>query len=114
VESAAEDGIDLVVGKREVIKRAQALKAAADGPASADVTRLDYLDFEAKLRARAGDVAELRRTIVRRGQACAGLRPSVVGAGGTRVAPKFDSHAAARPGSLSGACSGGRVSFRAA
>jgi hypothetical protein len=58
----------------------------------ADVTRLDYLDFEAKLRATAGDHAQLRAAIAQLAQTWRKLRPAFVTAGGYRVAPKFDEH----------------------
>jgi hypothetical protein len=58
----------------------------------AGILTLDYLDFEAKLRARARDDARLRATTGRLGRAWAGLRPGVVRAGGARAAVAFDAH----------------------
>jgi hypothetical protein len=73
----------------------------------ADVTRLDHLDFEAKLRARGGDRTAVRSAAVRLGRIWAKLRPGVVGAGGEAVAHRFDGHVAklgrlGRAGGLAG------------
>jgi hypothetical protein len=152
VESAAEDTIDLALAgdRAKAVRGARKLKAAADGPAAAElrkagvsaaeiadfraraqavaqlapradlvrvalasnrafelvpdffaryrspvpaeVLRLDHLDFEAKLRARAGDTAGLRGAAGRLAQTWAGLRPDVVRAGGTGPAARFDAH----------------------
>jgi hypothetical protein len=56
------------------------------------VGRLDYLDFEAKLRARAGQNVPLRAAVGQLDSTWRGLRPDFVKAGGTRVAPAFDAH----------------------
>ncbi|HEV8153118.1 MAG TPA: hypothetical protein VGP78_09305 [Solirubrobacteraceae bacterium] len=152
VESAAEDTIDhaLAGDRAKAVRTANALVAAADGPAkraltaagvgrgpiqdlharSAEVARLapkgellavalaanhafelvpgffaryqtrvparvqtlDYLDFEAKLRARAHDDAQLRAAAEALRQEWGGLRPGVVRAGGARPAAAFDAH----------------------
>ena len=152
VESAAEDTIDhaLAGDRAKAVRTAQALLAAADGPArhaltdagvaqariqdlhdrSAEVTRLapkgellavalaanhafelvpgffahyqspvpagvltlDHLDFEAKLRARAHDIAQLRGASAQLGRTWEGLRPGVLRAGGARPAAAFDAH----------------------
>jgi hypothetical protein len=151
-ESASEDTIDLALAgnRRQVVQKARALKAVADGaladelrdagvsPARiadfraraarvarlapraellqvalasnhafgaipgffalyesrvpAAVTLLDYLDFEAKLRAQAGDRKQLRAAVVRLASTWAKLRPDFLRAGGDRVAPEFDAH----------------------
>jgi hypothetical protein len=59
----------------------------------AQVTALDYLDYEAKLRARAGDTAAAVTAAESLGRTWAALRAGVVGAGGARVARRFDAHA---------------------
>jgi hypothetical protein len=58
----------------------------------ATVTRLDYLDFEAKLRAKAGQDEPLAQAVAGLSKTWTGLRPGVIEAGGTQVAPHFDSH----------------------
>ena len=60
----------------------------------AGVLRLDYLDFEAKLRARAGDGRGLNGAVRRLGATWAQVRPGVVRAGGDRPAARFDVHVA--------------------
>jgi hypothetical protein len=152
VESAAEDTIDFALaGRRQkVVETADALKAAADGPAAealraagvsaariaefraradevarlapkarllrvafasnrafamvpgffalyenrvpADVLELDYLDFEAKLQARARDGAALRSAVERLDRTWGKLRPGLIKAGGKLAAAKFDAH----------------------
>jgi hypothetical protein len=152
VESAAEDTIDFALAgqRREAIRTAAALTAAAHGPAAvalrdagvpaadiaefaarsdrvarlapkgdllrlalasnhafamvptffarfespvpADVLRLDNLDFEAKLRAEAGDDAALRAAVTGLDRTWRGLRAGVVRAGGERAAREFDAH----------------------
>lgn len=64
-------------------------------PVPAAVTTLDYLDFEAKLRAKAADPAAVRRAVAGLDATWTRLRPGFVRAGGTRVAPSFDAHVAA-------------------
>jgi hypothetical protein len=61
----------------------------------AAVTTLDYLDFEAKLRAKAGDRAAVRAAVARLERTWSALRPRVVAAGGSEPAEKFDAHAKA-------------------
>jgi hypothetical protein len=58
----------------------------------ATVTRLDYLDFEAKLRSRAGDAGPVLAAVERLDATWTALRPDFVRAGGRRVAPRFDAH----------------------
>jgi hypothetical protein len=56
------------------------------------VGRLDYLDFEAKLRSRAHEDVPLRAAVGQLDSTWRDLRPSFVKAGGSRVAPSFDAH----------------------
>jgi len=58
----------------------------------AGVQTLDYLDFEAKLRARAHDAAQLQAATEALRREWGGLRPGVVRAGGARPAAAFDAH----------------------
>jgi hypothetical protein len=68
--------------------------ARFESPVPADVLRLDYLDFEAKLRAQAGDREALRTAVAGLDRTWAGLRAGFVRAGGRDVAPAFDAHVA--------------------
>jgi hypothetical protein len=63
-----------------------------DSPIPPQVSTLDNLDFEAKLRAKAGDTGALRSAVSGLGVTWAKLRPQVVAAGGGRVAARFDAH----------------------
>jgi len=65
-----------------------------DSPTPPAVTSLDHLDFEAKLQARAGHVAEIHSAVAQLERTWSALRPDVVGAGGKRVAARFDAHVA--------------------
>src|SRR5206468_4299052 len=60
----------------------------------ATVSRLDYLDFEAKLQAKAGDGRALRAAMTALARTWRQLRPAFVKAGGGKVAPRFDAHVA--------------------
>lgn len=66
-----------------------------DVEAPADVTRLDYLDFEAKLQSKAGHPGELERAVAQLRGVWTRLRPKVVKAGGASVAADYDVHVAA-------------------
>lgn len=66
--------------------------ARYDSPIPPQVTALDHLDFEAKLRAKAGDAVALRSAVNRLDGTWTTLRPEVVAAGGARVATRFDAH----------------------
>jgi surface antigen len=65
-----------------------------DSRIPAQVSTLDHLDFEAKLRATAGDRAALGTAASGLDRTWTGLRPGVVHAGGARVARRFDAHVA--------------------
>jgi hypothetical protein len=56
------------------------------------VGRLDYLDFEAKLRATARQNVPLRAAAGTLDSTWRALRPAFVTAGGSHVAPSFDAH----------------------
>ena len=58
----------------------------------AGVLTLDHLDFEAKLRARAHDSAQLQAASTQLRATWGLLRPGVVRAGGARPAAAFDAH----------------------
>jgi hypothetical protein len=66
--------------------------ALYDSPVPAVVTALDYLDFEAKLQAKAGAAAALRSAVTRLDRTWLKLRSDVVRSGGARVAARFDAH----------------------
>ena len=58
----------------------------------ATVQMLDYLDFEAKLRAKAGDDARLRGAASGLAHTWGELRDEVIAHGGTSAARSFDAH----------------------
>jgi hypothetical protein len=60
----------------------------------APVSRLDYLDYEAKLQAKAGNATALRTATAGLAATWRQLRPGFIQAGGARVAPRFDAHVA--------------------
>lgn len=64
-------------------------------PVPATVIRLDYLDFEAKLRSLAGDTQGLRRTIRILTTTWQGLRADVAAHGGATAVARYDAHIAA-------------------
>ena len=66
--------------------------ARYDSPVPADVLVLDYLDFEAKLRAKGRDSATFASTVDRLEREWSQLRPGFIKAGGGDVAPEFDEH----------------------
>lgn len=65
-----------------------------EDPVPADVITLDYLDFEAKLQALAGDGRSAAAAVTRLASTWDGLRAGVAAAGGTDAAGEFDSHVA--------------------
>ena len=66
-----------------------------DSPVPVDLMGLDYLDFEAKLRATAGDAVATARVVAELQRAWTALRPQVVAAGATGASESFDAHVAA-------------------
>lgn len=66
--------------------------ALYDSRVPAVVTTLDYLDFEAKLRAKAGDLTAVRRVVGRLGHTWTALKPTVISAGGSKAAAAFSAH----------------------
>src|SRR4051812_6655475 len=56
------------------------------------VQTLDYLDFEAKLRAKVGDAAKLRGAASGLDHTWSELKPAVVAHGGAAAARRFDAH----------------------
>lgn len=65
------------------------------GAVPAEVITLDYLDFEAKLQALAGDRGAARAAVGELAATWDGLRSQVVAAGGDQAAASFDQHVAA-------------------
>ncbi|MBI5106557.1 MAG: hypothetical protein HZB46_16500 [Solirubrobacterales bacterium] len=64
-------------------------------PVPAAVLRLDYLDRQAQLDAKAGDRANLRHTVQELAATWQRLRPQLIAAGGTSVATAYDRHVSA-------------------
>lgn len=64
-------------------------------PVPAAVLKLDYLDRQVQLDAKAGQRAKLRRTVSDLATTWRQLRPALVGAGGSPVAKAYDGHVAA-------------------
>lgn len=65
---------------------------AFDERVPADVIKLDYFDFEAKLRAKAGELAAVNRAVRGLDTTWRTLRPGLVGNGGQDAAAAFDRH----------------------
>jgi hypothetical protein len=63
--------------------------ARYESPIPSDVTLLDYLDFEAKLESKAGDVAKLQRAIVGLQSTWKSVKPQVED---SEAAANFDAH----------------------
>lgn len=66
----------------------------------ADVIKLDYLDFEAKLQALAGNRPATQAAVTGLAAAWQRLKPDVVGAGGDQAATSFDEHVSTMQGLL--------------
>jgi hypothetical protein len=67
-------------------------------PVPAAVLKLDYLDRQVQLDARAGDNAKLRTAIAQLEATWKALRPQLVKAGGSSVARSYDKHVVALKG----------------
>ena len=93
--------IDVALASNHAFELMPDFFARFDVDAPPDVTRLDYLDFEAKLQSKAGDAAKLGSAVRRLGGVWTRLRPEVVRAGGRKAAADYDAHVKAMIG-LSG------------
>lgn len=85
VSQAANDVSQLMAG----------FYARYQDPVPAAVLKLDYLDRQAQLDARAGDTAALRHTVARIATTWRQVRPALVKAGGAAVARSYDRHVTA-------------------
>ena len=81
--------VDVALASNQVFALVPALFARYDTPVPAAVTKLDYLDFEAKLESRAKDKAKLQKAVDDLGAEWAALRPEVDDA---RAAARYDAH----------------------
>jgi len=88
------DLLRLALASNQAFGMVPAFFARYESPIPADVTRLDHLDFEAKLEAEAGDAAAVRAAVARLDRTWRGLRQGVVQAGGDQAARAFDAHVA--------------------
>jgi hypothetical protein len=88
------DLLRLALASNQAFAMVPAFFARYENPIPANVMLLDYLDFEAKLRAEAGDAAAVRIAVARLDRTWRGLREGVVQAGGTQAAHAFDAHVA--------------------
>lgn len=90
--------IDVALAANHAFELIPDFFARFDVDAPADVTRLDYLDFEAKLQSKAGNAAALGSAVRRLGGVWTRVRPKVVRAGGTKAAADYDAHVRAMIG----------------
>jgi hypothetical protein len=81
--------IDVALASNQVFALVPGLFARYDIPVPASVTKLDYLDFEAKLESRAGNDAALSQAVDGLGSTWESLRASVTDA---QAARRFDRH----------------------
>jgi hypothetical protein len=88
------DLVDVAIASNRAFALMPGFFAHYDSPIPPGVTSLDHLDFEAKLQARAGHVAAIQPAVAALERTWSALRPDVIGAGGRRVAARFDAHVA--------------------
>ena len=107
--------IDVALAANRAFELVPGLFAVYRDPVPSDVTRLDYLDFEAKLEALAGQRGKVRSVVRELGDVWSPLRVRVRAAGGAAPADRFDAHVRAM-GTLvrSGAAAGAREIAREA
>ena len=87
--------LDVALASNQVFSLVPGLFAQYDTPVPAEVTRLDYLDFEAKLESRANDKTKLRSAVTQLAGTWDSLRADVPDA---RAARRFDAHVKAIEG----------------
>jgi hypothetical protein len=94
VAAIAEDGepVAVALAANRVLALVPGLFAAYSDPVPPDVLRLDYLDFELKLEALAGDRPKAAAAARSLEMTWSGLREQVVGAGGESEAKSFSDH----------------------
>jgi hypothetical protein len=86
--------LDVALASNRAFELMSGFFARYDSPIPPTVTALDHLDYEAKLEARAGNVAAIGSAVKELGRTWASLRPDVIKAGGEHVAARFDAHVA--------------------
>lgn len=87
--------LDTALAANRVFELVATFLGRYQGPVPAEVVKLDYLDFEAKLQALAGNRAAARAAVARLATTWKRLRPDVLAAGGATAAAAFDDHVAA-------------------
>jgi hypothetical protein len=90
--------LDVALASNAAFELVPGFFARYDDRVPATVTRLDYLDFTAKLQSLKGDRRALAAAVSSLDTTWRGLRPQFVAAGGGKVAPAFDEHVAAMRG----------------
>lgn len=90
----AADGkpVDVALAANRVLALVPGFFAAYRDPVPADVLRLDYLDFEIKLEALAGDRKKAAVAVSSLAKTWTGLESEVVAAGGDSEAKSFSAH----------------------
>lgn len=96
VDALAPDGdVDQVsLAANQVSALMPELFARFKDPVPPGVLKLDYLDREAQLRSRAGDLAAVGPAVRTLSSTWTSLRPDVIAAGGAGVAARYDRHVA--------------------
>jgi hypothetical protein len=84
--------LDVALASNAAFGMVPAFFARYDDPVPADVTTLDHLDFAAKLQSLKGDGGALAAAVRSLKRTWGRLRPSLVAAGGAKVAVAFDEH----------------------
>lgn len=84
--------IDVALASNRTFALMPGFFARYDVPTPVGVIRLDYLDFEAKLRSIAGDVPQLQRAVRGLELTWSKVRPVVVASGGAAEAATYDRH----------------------
>ncbi len=86
--------IEVALAANRAFKLVPGFFAVYSDPVPADVIQLDYLDFEAKLEALAGDRTKAADAVGQLDRTWSSLRSQVVAAGGDVAAASFDTHVA--------------------
>ena len=89
------DPLDTALASNRVFELVSEFLSSYDDVVPADVITLDYLDFEAKLQAIAGDGPAVERAVADLAATWQRLKPDVIGAGGERAATSFDEYVSA-------------------
>jgi hypothetical protein len=84
--------IDVALAANRAFALVPGFFAVYRDPVPADVTRLDYFDFQAKLEALAGDRGAVREAVRGLAAVWQRLREPVAAAGGRAAAAAFDGH----------------------